>query len=141
MPVLTMSPTISIPVDPKPIRLSLLQHGGGHYDTVCWQESPSSVMTGATSTTEHNTTKCTCERKITKEISCALLLDQYSTKCPCYKAGLPCTQACTCKECQNPHGTRTLASSTQVRTGKKRMRETFDTQKYLLKGIKTKKFI
>ena len=116
MPMLTLLPITSVVMESEPIFLAYLHGGPGHYDAVIRDEKENKDPQEGTAGS-----KCTCGRNATKGISCAFMLDHYSTRCPCFKANCGCTSECRCKKCNNPNGARPVATS--PKSGQKRIRQ------------------
>ena len=139
MPLLVFMPTTVLPRNTTPIYL-YLQYGLGHYDAVAWCNKYLSDVTQEVPDTEHGSLKCTCGRKKSKGVACGMVLNQYATKRPCFKAENPCTTKCRCKGCKNPYRCKPVVETTPS-IGKKRTRMIHDSQKYELKGRKTACFM
>ena len=137
VPVIVITPTTGTATTSETIHLAYSQYGPGHYDAVSWH-------TEETIEENRQRIKCTCGRnksKTSNRAACTLVLEHYATKCPCFKANIPCTEICKCKQCQNPNGRRPLKQKIKLQTGQKRSREVFETQLYKLEGKKTATFM
>ena len=135
-PVVLVTPTYSPITNTVPIYIAFIQHGPGHYDAVCWKDNYTAAMVDSPRT---EPAKCTCGKNGAKAgSSCVYKLDAYSTRCPCFNSGAPCTDRCRCEHCQNPHGIRPKKVAPQV---KRRRRETYENQKHPLKGRKSSDFV
>ena len=126
----------------NPVYVAFTQFGMGHYDAVVMNTSDSthkSYSTPKQSPVNTGATSCSCGKSVTLQSHCIPLKNRYTTtiKCSCLKAENGCSQACRCKNCANPHGSRE-ASSNAGAPKRKRQRHKWqqDTQKSALYGIK-----
>ena len=120
MPVLVMSPSLSVPETPVPLYLIYNSTGPGHYDYAIPKPQPVQCQS------KEKVIKCSCGRKSTfKGISCST--DKHGNcRCPCARAKLPCGELCVCKYYNNGNGQRPTPSQTR--------RKCYDNQRLLLRG-------
>lgn len=132
-PIYIQPPTHSPMMSSNPIYLAYLHIGPGHYDAV----GPSTTQEDAAD--EVKKRSCTCGRKSSsKGSACSFVLNQYTCRCPCYNAELPCLEICKCKSCTNPFGVKPTQST---KVGQKRKRLPHVSQTVPLRGKKTAKFM
>ena len=144
-PFTTILPTHNKAATSQPLYIALTQCGAGHYDAVV-QAPPTSDSDEDGKDVDNQvdndgTMSCTCGRKKNKSAqskACTLTDQGYITRCPCYKATLPCTHRCRCKECHNPLG---KTPKPAVMPAAKRKRAHHPYQEHSLMGRKGKEFM
>jgi hypothetical protein len=134
LPVLVLSPSHEVMLNPQPIHLAFTQQGPGHYDIAMH------VDQAATSQSEHAVTKCGCGRRTSAGVACTTILEKYSSRCPCYNSRRACRELCNCKNCQNPFG-RSITDKEQSTSGRKRKRRAHEVQRFTIRGVKTTAFM
>lgn len=87
---------------------------------------------------EHIVQKCSCGRKTSAGAVCTTVLDKYASRCPCYNSRRACNELCSCKNCQNPFG---FVVREKCKPGMKRKRRAHETQKFFIRGVKTKAYM
>ena len=98
-----------------PLHVAFLQYGPGHYNGISKSDTCKNDAMVSPCSSLH-TMKCNCGVRNmgdSDEDHCVPLTRKYSTfvRCPCLRAGSGCSEACRCKNCNNPLGKHQQQSS------------------------------
>ena len=119
------------PLTQNPLYLAYLQKGSGHY-SLARSIRGKDAMVGSTNNEDQSSLKpncgCRCGRGRNamnqERINCSAE-QAYSTRCPCHKSKVPCSDLCRCQNCGNKYGKRPQQKPTEEQvklTRKKRPR-------------------
>lgn len=105
-----------------PLFIGFSQFGPGHYSGVCAVDDETTrhetQITNRLETSIELKCCCRCKDKQGSTQHCIPIESKYTTivRCPCMRSGKKCTDACKCKNCNNPAGARPHMAVTQTKS-------------------------
>ena len=113
------------PASQNPLYLAYLHGGSGHYCLAIKQMTSAQQMITDNNTNSEtmNTPSCRCGRgrnsANSERVNCCEN-KSYSSRCPCLKAQLSCSDTCKCNNCGNGNDKKSPQESVQTRRKRKR---------------------
>ena len=95
-----------------PIYVAFNQSGAGHYDAVSFKDDiPAHTVPPSISQSTTKETRCNCgksDKHYSTTKRCVVLQYKYTTsiRCPCLLNGHSCDSSCSCRNCDNPKGSK-----------------------------------